>query len=339
MDSFFLSKLIEGEAKGAKGCAPHSVQPRMPPSCSCTLLFVCPLCAQSREGVGHCLRVWVHAPVCLPPLHIHGDGAPLPCPCSLPFACCPCTQARGRWGRSFPVYAHPRLHVALRAKQREGGATSGFAPRLSAWRTNGEGPAPLPHAPCSHAASAQKPRWGGVGLHVAPSLHGPFACNWGHAGSHSHAATRLRVAPVCKLGEEGGPPCHFWDWVWPSRVAIVCKRGKEGQRGGFPFRHGPILATPSQLHAPPRVVRTWDKKAPPIHVGSPCLVCALPWPSVPRKGGAKGVQRGCKGGSAHPLPVLTCTPSPVAPLLCMWRMGYVGKPGGGGAHKVGAARQ
>src|SRR6266702_3686129 len=160
MDSFFLSKLIEGEAKGAKGCAPHSVQPRMPPSCSCTLLFVCPLCAQSREGVGHCLRVWVHAPVCLPPLHIHGDGAPLPCPCSLPFACCPCTQARGRGGRSFPVYAHPRLHVALCAKQREGGATSGFAPRLSAWRTNGEGPAPLPHTPCSRAASAQKPRQG-----------------------------------------------------------------------------------------------------------------------------------------------------------------------------------
>src|SRR6266702_1120942 len=105
MDSFFLSKLIDGEAKGAKGCAPHSLQP------------------------------------CLPPLHIHEDGAPLPCPCSLPFACCPCTQARGRGGRSFPVYAHPRLHVDLCAKQREGGATSGFAPRLSAWRTNGEGPA------------------------------------------------------------------------------------------------------------------------------------------------------------------------------------------------------
>src|SRR6266702_2064478 len=232
MDSFFLSKSIEGEAGGARGCAPHSAQPCMPPSCSCALPFVCPLCAQSREGVGHHLWVWACAPVHLPPLHIHGGRGTASMPALPPIHTLPLRSSQGEGGgRGFPVYARPRLHVALRAKRREGGAASGFAPRLSAWRTNGEGPAPLPHAPCSHAASAQKPRQGGVGLHVAPSLHGPLACNQGHAGSHSHAAARLRVAPACKLGEEGGPLRCFWDWVWSSRVAVVCKRGKEGQRG------------------------------------------------------------------------------------------------------------
>src|SRR6266702_6335856 len=250
MDSFFLSKSIEGEAEGAKECAPHSARPCMPPSCSCTLPFVCPLCAQSREGVGHRLRVGRAPRFACPLCAYTGDGAPLPCPRGLPFARRPCAQAGGR-GRGFPVYARPRLHVALRAKRREGGAASGFAPCLSAWRTNGEGPAPLPHAPCSRAASAQKPRWGGVGLRAAPSLHGPFACNQGHAGSHSHTAARLCVTPAHKLG--GGGPAAL---LLGLGVALArhhrVREGEGGAKGGgFLFPHSPVLATPSQSRAPP----------------------------------------------------------------------------------------
>src|SRR6266702_8099510 len=98
MDSFFLSKSIEGEAEGAKECAPHSARPCMPPSCSCTLPFVCPLCAQSREGVGHRLRVGRAPRFACPLCAYTGDGAPLPCPRGLPFARCPCAQAGGRGG-------------------------------------------------------------------------------------------------------------------------------------------------------------------------------------------------------------------------------------------------
>src|SRR6266702_5006766 len=98
MDSFFLSKSIEGEAEGAKECAPHSARPCMPPSCSCTLPFVCPLCAQSREGVGHRLRVGRAPRFACPRCAYTGDGAPLPCPRGLPFARSPCAQAGGRGG-------------------------------------------------------------------------------------------------------------------------------------------------------------------------------------------------------------------------------------------------
>src|SRR6266702_6978089 len=129
MDSFFLSKSIEGEARGERGWDTASGFGRAP-------RFACPLCAYT------------------------GDVAPLPCLRCLPFARRPCAQARGRGGARLPGLRASRLRVALRAKRREGGAASGFAPRLSAWRTNGEGPAPLPHTPCSRAASAQKPRWG-----------------------------------------------------------------------------------------------------------------------------------------------------------------------------------
>src|SRR6266702_7609155 len=224
MDSFFLSKLIEGEAKGAKGCAPHSVQPTMPHSCSCTLPFVCPLCAQSREGVGHRLWVWVRALVRLPPLRIHGGQGTTSVPMWPPVHTLPLRSSQGEGGHGFPVDVHPRLRVALCAKWREGGAASRFAPHLSACRTNGEGPAPLPRTPCSRTASVQKPRRGGMGL---------------------------RAAPACKRGEEGGPPHCFWDWV-----ALACRRRvREGEGrakgGGFPFPHGPVLATPSQSHAPP----------------------------------------------------------------------------------------
>src|SRR6266702_1463038 len=92
---FFLSKLIGGEARGAKGCTPHSMQPRMPPSCSCTLPFVCPLCVQSREGVGHHLQVWACAPVRLPPLRIHRGWGTASVPTQPPIHAPP---LRSSWG-------------------------------------------------------------------------------------------------------------------------------------------------------------------------------------------------------------------------------------------------
>jgi|SRR6266702_3998518 len=113
MDSFFLSKSIEGEAKGAKGCAPHSAWPRMPPSCSCTLLFVCPLCTQSREGVGHCLQVWACTLVRLPPLRIHRGWGTASMPAQPPIRALPLRSSQGEGGRSFLVYTCPWLRVAL----------------------------------------------------------------------------------------------------------------------------------------------------------------------------------------------------------------------------------
>jgi len=219
-----------------------------PPVC------VPPLHAKQRGG-GTLPPGWARAPVRLPPLCIHGGRGTASVPVQPPIHAPPLCSSWGEGGRGFPVYARPWLCVALRAKRREGGATSRFAPRLSTWRTNGEGPAPLPHAPCSRTASVQKPRQGGVGLRAAPSLHSPFACNRGHAGSHSHMAARLRVAPVHKLGEEGGPPHCFWDWVWPSHIAVVCERGKEGQRGGLP-------------------IPAWPRSRDPLSVACPSPVCA-----------------------------------------------------------------
>ena len=98
MDSFFLSKSIEGKAEGAKGCAPHSAQPCMPPSCSCALPFVCPLCAQSREGVGHCLQVWARAPVRLPPLRIHRGHGTASVPALPPIRTPPLRSSQGEGG-------------------------------------------------------------------------------------------------------------------------------------------------------------------------------------------------------------------------------------------------
>src|SRR6266702_5582761 len=108
---FFMSKLIEGEAEGAKGCAPHSARPHMPPSCSCTLPFVCPLCAQSREGVGHRLQVWARAPVRLPPLRIHGGRGTTSVPARPPVHMPPLHSSRGEGGYGFLVYMRPRLRV------------------------------------------------------------------------------------------------------------------------------------------------------------------------------------------------------------------------------------
>src|SRR6266702_6978088 len=120
MDSFFLSKSIEGEARGARGCAPHSAQPRMPPSCSCALLFVCPLCAQSREGVGHRLRVWARASVRLPPLRIHGGCGTASVPALPPVRAPPLRSSQGEGGGAASRFT--RVPVACRpARKAEGG--------------------------------------------------------------------------------------------------------------------------------------------------------------------------------------------------------------------------
>ncbi len=283
----------------------------------------------SFRAAPHAPLLLLHPPVCVPPLRAkqRGGGTPPPGLGARPSSLAPLAHT---WGTGHRFRAHmasglhvapalkpggggawlhtrPRLRVALRAKRREGGAASGFGPCLSTWRANGEGPAPLPHAPRSRAASAQKPRRGGGG-------GCGFACNRGHAASHSHAAAHLRVAPACKLGEEGGPPHRFWDWVWPSHATAVCKRGKGGgQRGrASRSRTGSVLATPSQSRAPPRFVRNWgDKKGGagplPIHAGSPCLVCTSPWPSVLCKGGAKGWCAPPPRSRMHPVP--GCPPS------------------------------
>src|SRR6266702_2511530 len=333
---FFLSKLIGGEARGAKGCTPHSMQPRMPPSCSCTLPFVCPLCVQSREGVGHHLQVWACAPVRLPPLRIH-RGWGTACAHAASHSCTTPALKLGGGGGVTSWFTHVPSCMSP-CVQSGGRVVPPLGLPLACPLGAQTGKAPLPfHTPPVCAPP----------LHRNPG-RGAWVCVWPPVCIALLHATRGTLVPIptwllicvsplhANWGRRGARCAASGIGCGPHTSPSCAGGGGGGKGGGFPFLHGPILATPSQSRAPPWFVRNWgDKKGgagpPPIRAGSPCSVCMSPWPSVPRKGGTKGVVR-------TPSPFLHA-PRPWLPPSCMWRMGYMGKPGGGGVHKVGAARQ
>ncbi len=124
-------------------------------------------------------------------------------------------------------------------------------------------------------------------------------------------------------------------------VALAHRRrvqeGKGGAKGGASCSCMALFSRPPLSHVPlPGLCVTRGTKK---GVWAPSHSRGVPLLGLHVALALSSAQRGCKGGSVHPLPVLACTLSPVAPLLCTWRMGYVGKLGGGGAHKVGATRQ
>src|SRR6266702_2016298 len=305
---FFLSKSIGGEAGGAKGCAPHSVQPRMRPSCFCTLPFVCPLCAQSREGGGHRLQGWVRAPVRLPPLRIHGRQGTASVPTWPPVCTSPLHSSQGEGGRGST-----RVPGCVLPCAQSGGRVvppPGLALACPLGAQTGKAPLPFHMPPVRVLPLRRNPgggAGGGVGLRATggmplPIPTQPLICvlplhaNWGRRGARRTASgigCGPRPPPLCARGGRGGgkggglpvPARALFSRPPLSRVPrpVLCATGgtKKGVRGPFPFTRGP-----------------------------PAWFARRPGPQFC----AKGVQR----GGAHPLPALACTPSPVAPLLCTW---------------------
>src|SRR6266702_5848677 len=329
---FFLSKSIGGKARGAKGCTPYSTQPHMPPSCSCTLLFVCPLCAQSREGVGHCLQVWVHALVHLPPLHIHRGQGTASVPVQPLIRAPPLHSSQGEGEAQLPsLYASPVVYHPA-CKSEGGWCCLQVCPslvHLAHKRGRPCSPSTHPLFTCHLCAETQV---GGHGFACVHQFAWPFCIQLGaHWFPFPHGHSFV-CHPCTQTGGGGGPAMPLLG----LGVALVChhcvREGEGGAKGGgFPSPHGPVLATPSQLHAPPWFIHNWGTKK---GVWAPSHSHRVPLLGLRIALALSSAQRGCKGGSAHPLPILTCTPSLVAPLLHMVN-GVYGQTRGRGSAQGG----
>src|SRR6266702_2242534 len=282
MDSFFLSKSIEGEAEGAKGCAPHSAQPCMPPSCSCTLPFVCPLCVQSREGVRHRLWVWVRAPVRLPPLRIHGGRGTASVPAQPPVRAPPLRSSQGEGGAWLPSL-RTSLVACRPARKAEGGwcrlRVCPSLVRLAPKRGRPRSPSTRPLFARRLCAETQA---GGHGFACGPQFARPFCVQPGARRFPFPRGRSFACRPCAQTGGGGGPAAPLLG----LGVALARRRRvREGEGGakGWASRS-----------------RTAPFSRPPLsRVPLPGLCVALALSSA---------QMGCKGGSVHPLPILACTP-------------------------------
>ena len=308
-----MSKSIGGKARGAKGCTPYSTQPHMPPSCSCTLLFVCPLCAQSREGVGHCLQVWVHALVHLPPLHIHRGQGTASVPVQPLIRAPPLHSSQGEGEAQLPsLYASPVVYHPA-CKSEGGWCCLQVCPslvHLAHKRGRPCSPSTHPLFTCHLCAETQV---GGHGFACGPQFAWPFCMQLGaHWFPFPHGHSFV-CHPCTQTGGGGGPAMPLLG----LGVALVChhcvREGEGGAKGGASHPHMALFLQPplSCMPLPGLCITGGQKRGcgpPPIHTGSPCLVCASPWPLVPHKGGAKGVVR-------TPSPFLHA-PRPQLPPFC-----------------------
>ncbi len=249
MDSFFLSKSIEGEAGGARGCAPHSVWPRMPPSCSCALPFVCPLCAQSREGVGHCLQVWARAPVRLPPLRIHRGHGTASVPALPPIRTPPLRSSQGEGGAWLPSL-RASLVACCPARKAEGGWCLQVCPLLVCLvHKRGRPCSPSTRPLFAHRLCAET-QAGGRGFACSPQFAWPFCVQ---PGAHRFPFPRgclFACRPCAQTGGGGGPTAPLLGLGVALARRCRVREGEGGAKGGLPIPAQPRSCDPLSVVCP-----------------------------------------------------------------------------------------